>query len=193
MRSPTPTRPAVGPPRPARRGEQFDPAHHGARILAFIACAAGRDAARGGRVKVCIVGHSAAGFGAGAVGGSERQSALLARELAARGTTWPTSSRAWPAANARSTACACAPPGTPTPASAFCAPRRTATRRLLGMLRGEAADVYYSRGAGYYTPFVVRAARTSAPRRCSPWPATRTSTRRPARCCSACAARAFQR
>src|ERR1019366_9126788 len=31
--------------------------------------------------------------------------------------------------------------------------------RLLGMLRGEAADVYYSRGAGYHTPFVVRAAK----------------------------------
>ena len=31
--------------------------------------------------------------------------------------------------------------------------------RLLRMLRAERADVYYARGAGYYTPFVMRAAR----------------------------------
>ena len=31
--------------------------------------------------------------------------------------------------------------------------------KLLGMLRKERADVYYARGAGYYTPFVVRAAK----------------------------------
>ena len=36
-------------------------------------------------MKVCIAGHSASGFGDGATGGSEGQSALLARRLAARG------------------------------------------------------------------------------------------------------------
>ena len=110
-------------------------------------------------MKVCFVGHSDSGFGGAAVGGSERQSALLALELAARRhdvsyvVAGPNRGdrdvdgvrvrAAWrPEAGVRYV--------------------RAVTHRyprLLALLRRESADVYYTRGAGYHTPFVVRAAR----------------------------------
>jgi len=110
-------------------------------------------------LRVCLVGHSAAGFRAARVGGSERQSALLARELAARGhdvayvvTGLAGGDRTVDGVRVR---------GAWDPEAGVRFLRAATHRypRLLGMLREERADVYYSRGAGYYTPFVMRAAK----------------------------------
>ena len=110
-------------------------------------------------MKVCLVGHSAAGFVGERVGGSERQSALLARELASRGhdvvyvvTGLAGGDRTVDRVRLRAA-------WDPQAGVRFV---RAATHRYprpLSLLREERADVYYSRGAGYYTPFVVRAAR----------------------------------
>ena len=109
-------------------------------------------------MKVCITGHSASGFGEGATGGSEGQSALLARRLAARGheVTYVVAGlrggeRDADGVRIRS--------GWDAGAGTRYLRAFRRYQRLLHVLRGEAADVYYSRGAGYYTPFVVRAAR----------------------------------
>jgi glycosyltransferase involved in cell wall biosynthesis len=110
-------------------------------------------------VRVCLVGHSAAGFGGGRVGGSERQSALLARELAARGhdvvyvvTGLAGGDRTVSGVRLRAA-------WDPDAGVRFLRAATHRYPRLLGMLHSEAADVYYSRGAGYHTPFVVRAAK----------------------------------
>ena len=109
-------------------------------------------------MRVCLVGHSAAGFGGGRVGGSERQSALLARELAARGhdvayvvTGLAGGDRTVSGVRLRAA-------WDPDAGIRFLRAVTHRYPRLLDMLRGEQADVYYSRGAGYHTPFVVRAA-----------------------------------
>jgi glycosyltransferase involved in cell wall biosynthesis len=109
-------------------------------------------------VKVCLVGHSANAF-TEMVGGSERQSALLARALAARGhdvayivTGLAGGDRTVDGVRVR----------VAWDPDAGVRLLRAATHRyprLLGMLREERADVYYSRGAGYHTPFVMRAAK----------------------------------
>jgi len=109
-------------------------------------------------MKVCLVGHSAAGFSGGSVGGSERQSALLARELAGRGhdvtyvvTGLAGADRLMHGVLVRSG-------WDPAQGRRFV---RAVTYRyphLYRLLRAERADAYYARGAGFYTPFVVRAA-----------------------------------
>jgi glycosyltransferase involved in cell wall biosynthesis len=109
-------------------------------------------------MNVCLVCHSASGFGE-LHGGSERQSALLARALAARGhdvayvvTGLAGDDRTVDGVRLRGA-------WDPEAGVRFL---RAATHRypkLLGMLRKERADVYYARGAGYYTPFVMRAAK----------------------------------
>lgn len=110
-------------------------------------------------MRVCLVGHSASGFGSGRVGGSERQSALLARELAARGhdvtygvTGLAGGDRTVDGVHLRAL-------WDPEAGVRFLRAATHRYPRLLSALRAERADVYYSRGAGYYTPFVVRAAR----------------------------------
>ncbi len=110
-------------------------------------------------MKVCLVGHSAAGFGDGHVGGSERQSALLARELAAHGhdvvyvvTGLAGGDRTVAGVRLRAA-------WDPDAGVRFVRAATHRYPRLLSLLRDEAADTYYSRGAGYHTPFVVRAAR----------------------------------
>jgi glycosyltransferase involved in cell wall biosynthesis len=110
-------------------------------------------------VKVCCVGHSAAGLTSSAAGGSERQSALLALTLAERGhdvTYVATGLGAAPDAVAGVRLRSGWDPGR--------GPRfvRAFTYRyphLYRVLRGLRADAYYARGAGFYTPIVVRAAR----------------------------------
>lgn len=110
-------------------------------------------------MKVCLAGHSVEGLLSASVGGSERQVALLARTLAARGhdvavvvTGLEGGDREIDGVRVR---------------AGWEAARgvryvRAVTYRyphLRRVLCDEAADVYYARGAGYYTPFVVAAAR----------------------------------
>lgn len=109
-------------------------------------------------MKTCLVGYSTAGFGGGHVGGSERQSALLARELALRGhdVTYVVTGLAGGDRTVDGVRLRAA--WDPGAGVRFV---RAVTHRypkLLTMLREERADVYYSRGAGYFTPFVTRAA-----------------------------------
>ena len=112
---------------------------------------------RGRPLNVCIVAHSVKGFGE-FVGGSERQSALLARELATRGhdvayvvTGLSGGDRTIDGVRVRAA-------WDPQKGVRFVrAVRRYA--RLWRILGEERADIYYCRGAGFYTPFVMRAAR----------------------------------
>jgi glycosyltransferase involved in cell wall biosynthesis len=110
-------------------------------------------------VKACIVGHSIAGFGEGYVGGSERQSALLARKLAARGHDVTYVVTGLPGGEREADGVRIVPAWDNNAGVRFV---RAATHRypkLLRLLRESRADAYYSRGAGYHTPFMVRAAR----------------------------------
>jgi glycosyltransferase involved in cell wall biosynthesis len=109
-------------------------------------------------VKVCIVAHSAMGFGE-FVGGSERQSALLARALAARGHDVAYVVAGLAGGDRTIDGVRLRAAWDPEAGVRFV---RAATHRypqLLRILREERADVYYARGAGYYTPFAMRAAR----------------------------------
>jgi glycosyltransferase involved in cell wall biosynthesis len=110
-------------------------------------------------VKICVVGHSASGFGDRQTGGSERQSALLAIQLAARGhdVTYVVTGLAGDDRDVRGVRLR----GAWDPEAGLRFVRAATHRypRLLDMLREERADAYYSRGAGFHTPFVVRAAR----------------------------------
>lgn len=109
-------------------------------------------------MNVCVVGHSASGFGE-ILGGSERQSAMLARELVARGhavtyvvTGLAGGDRTVDGVRLRAG-------WDPDAGVRFLRALTHRYPRLLGVLREQRADVYYARGAGYYTPFVMRAAR----------------------------------
>lgn len=109
-------------------------------------------------MKMCFVGHSAGGF-AERVGGSERQSAMLARGLAARGhdVTYVVTGLAGGDRTVDGVRLRAA--WDPEAGVRYLRAATHRYPRLLGMLREEQADVYYSRGGGYYTPFVVRAAK----------------------------------
>ena len=110
-------------------------------------------------MRICLVGHSAGGLLHSAPGGSERQTALLARELAARGhdvslvVTMPEGEeRVVDGVRV-------IPSWDPHQGVRFVRALTYRYPRLYRLLRGQQADVYYSRGAGFHTPFVVRAAR----------------------------------
>jgi glycosyltransferase involved in cell wall biosynthesis len=112
-------------------------------------------------MKVCLVGHSVEGLLSASVGGSERQIALLARTLAARGhdvalvvTDLGGGEREIDGVRVRA--------GWEAGRGVRYV-RAVMYRypRLWRVLRDERADVYYARGAGYYTPFVVGAARAA--------------------------------
>jgi glycosyltransferase involved in cell wall biosynthesis len=110
-------------------------------------------------MKICLVGHSAAGLLSLSAGGSERQSALLAMALSARRhdvtfvvTGLVNGEDAVSGVRLRSG-------WDPERGVRFL---RAATYRyphLYRVLRAEDAEVYYSRGAGFHTPIMVRAAR----------------------------------
>lgn len=110
-------------------------------------------------MKACLVGHSAAGLLQTSAGGSEGQIAVLARELARRGHAVT-----FVALDAKEAGCVA---DRLRVVPAWDADRgvrvvRALTHRyprLWRTLTSEHADVYYSRGAGFYTPFVVEAAR----------------------------------
>ena len=106
-----------------------------------------------------MVSHSATGLTATSTGGSERQAALLARGLAARGhdvafvvTGFDGEEGVVDGVRLRA--------GWKLRRGVRYV--RAVTYRypeLVRVLRDERADVYYSRGAGYHTPFVVATAR----------------------------------
>jgi len=110
-------------------------------------------------VRICLVGHSDAGFHADRVGGSERQSALLARELAARGHDVAYVVTALAGGDHTVDSVRVRAAWDPEAGVRFLRAATHRYPRLLGMLRDERADAYYARGAGYYTPFVMRAAK----------------------------------
>jgi glycosyltransferase involved in cell wall biosynthesis len=110
-------------------------------------------------VRICLVGYSTTGLLGGPTGGSERQVALLARELATRGHD-----------------VALVVTGLHEPEGEVAGVRvrsgwdpdrgvrwaRAITYRyphLYRALRDERADVYYTRGGQYFTPLVMAAAR----------------------------------
>lgn len=110
------------------------------------------------RLRVCCVSYSAKGLVGGVTGGAERQVALLARALAARGHE-----------------VSLVVPGYDGEAVTLAGVRlisgwrkdegvrilRSLTYRaptLLRVLRDQQADVYYVRGRAYFTPVVMRAA-----------------------------------
>jgi glycosyltransferase involved in cell wall biosynthesis len=105
------------------------------------------------------VGHSAAGLLAASANGSERQTALLARQLAARGHDVSLVVTGLPGDVRLVDGVRVVPAWDPRRGIRFV--RAVAYRypRLYRVLRAQHADVYYARGAGFYTPFVVRAAR----------------------------------
>ncbi len=109
-------------------------------------------------MKVCIVAHSAKGFGE-LVGGSERQSALLARALAARGHDVVYVVAGLAGGDRSIDGVRLRAAWDPQAGMRFLRAATHRYPRLLRLLRGERADVYYARGAGYYTPFAMRAAR----------------------------------
>ena len=109
-------------------------------------------------MKICLVGHSASGLLKPSTGGSERQIALLGRELAARGHD-----------------VSLVVAGLDAPEQVVDGVRvrcgwdahrglrwvRAVTyryRHLYRVLRAEKAAVYYTRGGAFFTPLVMRAA-----------------------------------
>jgi glycosyltransferase involved in cell wall biosynthesis len=109
-------------------------------------------------VKVCLVGYTAAGMLSSTPGGSERQLALLARGLAARGhetvlvaTGLREDGLVVDGVRLRS--------GWDPDRGVRYVRAVYRYSHLWRALTGERADAYYLRGAGYYAPFVVQAAR----------------------------------
>ena len=112
-------------------------------------------------MRICLVGHSAAGLRPSPVGGSERQSALLATALSARGHDVTFVVIGLADAEGTVSGVHLRSGWDPGRGRRFV---RAVTYRyphLYKVLRAQRADVYYARGAGFYTPFVVRAARDS--------------------------------
>ncbi len=109
-------------------------------------------------VKICLVGYSAEGLLTSSAGGSEWQSALLAMTLAARGHDVTFVVTGLADAEGTVSGVYLRSGWDPDRGPRFI---RAVTYRyphLCRVLRAQDADVYYSRGAGFYTPFVVRAA-----------------------------------
>lgn len=110
-------------------------------------------------MKVCIVSHSATGLTTRPSGGSELQSALLATGLSARGhdVTFVVpgltgEERTVSGVRLRSG-------WDPDRGVRFVRALTYRYPHLRRVLRATGADVYYARGLGYFTPFVVGAAR----------------------------------
>ena len=110
-------------------------------------------------MKVCLVGHSAEGLLTDSAGGSERQTALLASELAARGHEVSLVVTMLEGDECMAHGVRVVPAWDPHRGRRFLRALTYRYPSLYRVLRGERASVYYSRGAGYHTPFVVRAAR----------------------------------
>ena len=109
-------------------------------------------------MRVCIVTYAANPFGQ-KTGGSERQSSSLARALAARGHDVTYIAVGWPGEDLVIDGVKVRPAWNPHGGIRYVRAVTHRYPRLLRVLRSERADVFYARGAGYYTPFVMRAAR----------------------------------
>lgn len=110
------------------------------------------------------MGHSAEGLLGSSAGGSERQTALLARELAARGHDVSLVVTGLSGGERVIDGVRVVPAWDPQRGVRFVRAVTHRYPRLYGLLRSARADVYYARGAGFYTPFVVRAARDQGAR-----------------------------
>ena len=110
-------------------------------------------------MKVCLVGHSAAGLLSTATGGSERQTALLARSLAARGHDVALVVTGLEGGDSLVGGVRVRSGWDPHRGRRFIRAVNYRYPNLYRVLIGERADAYYSRGAGYHTPLVMRAAR----------------------------------
>ena len=110
-------------------------------------------------MRACLVGHSAAGLLGASANGSERQTALLARQLASRGHDVSLVVTGLVGDERLVDGVRVIPAWDPQRGTRFVRAVVYRYPRLYRVLRAEHADVYYARGAGFYTPFVVRAAR----------------------------------
>ena len=110
-------------------------------------------------MKVCLVGYSAEGLLTSSPGGSEWQSALLARCLADRGHEVTFVVTGYAGVEDTVAGVQLRAGWDPDRGLRFVRAATYRYPRLLQVLGAQAADVYYSRGASFFTPFVVRAAR----------------------------------
>lgn len=115
-------------------------------------------------MKVCILGHSASGFLASPHGGSERQTALLARALAARGHAVTFVVTGLTGAEQQVDDVLLRSAWDPDRGVRYLRALTYRYPHLYRLLVDEHADVYYSRGAGYHTPFLARAAHATGAR-----------------------------
>lgn len=109
-------------------------------------------------MRTCLVGHSAEGLLSASAGGSERQIALLARGLARRGHDVALVVTGLAGGDRVVDGVRVVSAWHPDSGVRFLRAVTHRYPRLYRLLVTERADVYYARGAGYYTPFVVRAA-----------------------------------
>ncbi len=110
-------------------------------------------------MKVCLVGYSAEGLLTSSAGGSEWQSALLAMSLAGRGHDVTFVVTGYDGIEDTIAGVRLRAGWDPDRGLRFVRAATYRYPRLLAVLRAQEADVYYSRGASFFTPFVVRAAR----------------------------------
>jgi glycosyltransferase involved in cell wall biosynthesis len=110
-------------------------------------------------VRVCLVGYSADGLLTSSAGGSEWQSALLATSLAGRGHDVTFVVTGFSEAELEVSGVKVRSGWDPERGARFVRAATYRYPRLLRVLDAVAADVYYSRGASFFTPFVVLAAR----------------------------------
>jgi len=110
-------------------------------------------------VKITLVGYSAEGLLTSSAGGSEWQTALLARCLADRGHDVTFVVTGYAGIEDTVAGVRLRSGWDPDRGLRFVRAATYRYPRLLRVLRAQDADVYYSRGASFFTPFVVRAAR----------------------------------
>ena len=135
-------------------------------------------------MKVCLVGYSAEGLLTSSAGGSEWQSALLAMSLAGRGHDVTFVVTGYDGIEDTIAGVRLRAGWDPDRGLRFVRAATYRYPRLLAVLRAQEADVYYSRGASFFTPFVYARLATARPSACLPWRVTATSTRTRRRCCS---------
>jgi hypothetical protein len=112
-------------------------------------------------MRICFVGHSASGLTQSATGGSERQTALLARELAARGHDVRLVVIGLGGADRVVDGVRVVPGWDPDRGIRWLRAFTHRYPRLFALLRAQEAEVYYTRGGAFYTFVAVWAAKTA--------------------------------